>query len=86
MTMSVRKKSGDRTIPASEFKARCLELIDQVSQDRREIVVTKRGRPTAKLVPFEEKPRGLWGYLEGTVTYRGDIVSPTGEIWEADAD
>jgi prevent-host-death family protein len=73
-------------VSASEFKARCLELIDLVGAGRGEIVVTKRGHPVAKLVPVAAVSRDFIGSLKGTVTYHGDIVAPTGEVWEADAD
>ncbi len=73
-------------ISASEFKARCLELMDLVAEGRGEIVVTKRGAPVVKLVPVAPVARDFIGSLKGTVTYHGDIVAPTGEVWEADAD
>ena len=53
-----------RSIPASEFKAKCLALLDEVAQKRETLVVTKRGKPVAKVVPAAE-PRSL----RGTVTY-----------------
>ena len=71
-------------IPAGEFKARCLKLMDDVREQRQEIVITKRGRPVAKLVPIDEAP-ALFGAMRGSVTILGDIVAPTGESWEADA-
>jgi antitoxin (DNA-binding transcriptional repressor) of toxin-antitoxin stability system len=60
--------------------------MDDVRQHRREIVVTKHGKPVAKLVPYLEKPPSVFGILKGSVTYVGDIVGPTGEAWDADAD
>lgn len=74
------------TISASEFKTRCLELMDRVQQDRNEIVVTKYGKPVAKLVPFQPEPSSILGILKGTVTIHGDVVEPTGEAWEADVE
>jgi prevent-host-death family protein len=53
-----------RTIPASQFKAKCLALLDEVAATGESIVVTKRGKPVAQVVPAEE-PRSLIG----TVTY-----------------
>ena len=50
-------------IAAGEFKAHCLRLLDQVADERVELVITKRGRPVAKLVPLEEPPS-----LVGSVT------------------
>jgi len=71
------------TIAAGEFKAKCLALLDEVQQSRREYVITKRGKPVARLVPTEEKPNEVFGRLKGTVRIHGDIFS-TGERWEAD--
>lgn len=72
----------ERTIAATDFKARCLELLDQVERTREGVVVTKRGRPVARLVPLEDVPLSM----EGSVRYGGDIVEPTGETWEADGE
>jgi len=80
-----RAPSGPRRIAATEFKARCLELMDQVQQGRQPIVVTKHGKPVARLVPYEEDPEPIFGYLRDTVIEYGDIVSPLDEVWEADA-
>jgi prevent-host-death family protein len=74
-------------IPAGQFKAHCLKLLDLVDEKRAEIIVTKRGRPVAKVVPVQaDSPRRLLGYLEGSVTIVGDIVQPVGEPWEAAPD
>jgi prevent-host-death family protein len=73
-------------LPASQFKARCLELMDYVRDSGREIVITKHGAPVAKLVPVTTGARDIFGYLKGTVTYHGDIVQPTGERWSAAED
>jgi len=73
-------------MPAAEFKARCLKLMDQVQATGRPIVITKRGRPVAKLVPAEEaKPdREIFGCMKGSIEILGDIVRPTGEEWNAE--
>ncbi len=72
-------------IAAGQFKAQCLQLMDQVQQTHEEIVITKHGRPVAKLVPVEAAAeRSLLGYLQGSVQVVGDIVSPLDESWEAD--
>jgi prevent-host-death family protein len=70
-------------IAAGLFKARCLGLLDEVEQQRKEIVITKRGRPVARLVPVDEKPPTIFGRMKGTGRILGDIFS-TGESWEAD--
>ena len=71
------------TIPAGEFKTHCLRLMDQVAEEHREIVITKFGRPVAKLVPVEETVPDSYGVLAGTVTYLDpDLVSPDHEAWD----
>ena len=71
-------------IAAGEFKAKCLALLDEVAGHRLELVVTKRGKPVAKLVSVEtEKPR-LMGRMAGSIEITGDIVSSTGETWDAE--
>jgi prevent-host-death family protein len=74
-------KRARRTIAAAEFKAQCLALLDEVSATKETVVVTKRGKPVAKVVAVEEgaEPRPL----RGSVRYRGDIVAPIGKPWDA---
>jgi prevent-host-death family protein len=72
------------TIAAGEFKAKCLHLLDEVHQTRKEIVITKRGRPVARLLPVEDEKPVIFGRMKGTIKILGDIVGPTGEKWEAD--
>jgi prevent-host-death family protein len=76
-----------RHIPAATFKAECLRLLDEVARQRRPIVVTKRGKPVAKLVPVDEEPIELFGRMAGTITIRGDIIEPTEDVkWTGDAE
>ena len=70
-------------IPAGEFKARCLKLMDEVRTTRRPLVITKRGKPIAKLVPVEEEIPSMFGRLKGTVTIHGDIIGPIEQDWHA---
>jgi prevent-host-death family protein len=65
-----------RSIPAGEFKARCLGLMDDVHNTREPVIITKRGKPVAKLVPADEVSRNFIGRLEGIVRIVGDIESP----------
>ncbi len=83
--MSMVTSGEGKTIPAGQFKARCLALIDQVSRTHQVIIITKRGKPVARLVPLEvKKPRRLYGFFSGHVVEEGDIVSSTGEEWGAE--
>lgn len=76
--------TASQKIPASEFKAKCLKLLDDVHQQRFQIVITKRGKPVARLVPVTEELPDIFGRMKGTIEILGDIVSPTGEVWDAD--
>jgi prevent-host-death family protein len=71
-------------IAAGEFKAKCLSLLDDVEKTRQEIVITKRGRPVARVVPIEKgKAQPTWGRMQGTIEILGDIISPIDEKWDA---
>lgn len=72
-------------ISAGEFKAKCLKLMDEVRDRREEVVITKRGKPVARLAPFDEKTTPIYGCMKNTVTILGDIVSPVGEQWDAES-
>ena len=62
-------------IAAGEFKTHCLKLMDLAHDKHETIVITKRGRPIAKLVPYEDdKPFSLYGCMAGTVEILDDIV------------
>jgi prevent-host-death family protein len=74
---------AEKKIPAAAFKAKCLGLIDDVARKRKPLVITKHGKPVAKLVPVDEKPRELIGYMKGTIRFMGDVVSPLDSEWEA---
>jgi prevent-host-death family protein len=73
-----------RRIAAGEFKAKCLELLNDVQRQRKEIVITKRGKPVAKVVPVDERPASFIGSMKGTMDIVGDIVSPVEMRWEAE--
>jgi len=77
----------DKTIPAGEFKAKCLHLLDKIAQHRAPLIITKRGKPVAKLVPIDDKPVDIYGCMAGTGRILGDIVSPLDDLeWNADAE
>jgi len=74
-----------KTIPAGQFKARCLRLMDEVRSTREPILITKKGRPVAKLVPAESQPEDIFGCLKDEIKIVGDIESPIvpWEEWDA---
>ncbi len=76
---------GTRTMKASEFKARCLALMDEVAESGGEIVITKRGKPVARLAPCERRPTTLFG-AGGEIAIHGDIIEPIDVTWEAESD
>ena len=80
--------SRQSTISASKAKNSWHAVLARISQGRERIVVTRYGKPLAILSPFEEeegKGEGLFGWLSGSVTVHGDIVSTLEEEWEANA-
>lgn len=74
-------------INAAEFKAKCLKLLDEVAATHQSLVITKRGKPVARIVPIEpdDDERSLFGYMRGTIEINGDIVSPIDEVWSAES-
>jgi prevent-host-death family protein len=72
-----------RTIKASEFKAKCLALMDDVERTGASVVITKNGKPVAELVPHRRsRPKAL-GLLKDSLFITGDIVSPIDVEWNA---
>jgi prevent-host-death family protein len=74
----------ERTIAAGEFKAKCLQILDEVNRSREPITVTKRGKPVARIVSISQK-QSPFGSMAGTVLLETDIISPLDESWEADS-
>ncbi|HWZ42686.1 MAG TPA: type II toxin-antitoxin system Phd/YefM family antitoxin [Candidatus Saccharimonadales bacterium] len=74
-----------KEMAAGEFKSRCLAVMETVRSTREPVLITKRGRPVAKLVPADDSPRPFLGRLEGRVTILGDIESPAvpPKTWDA---
>lgn len=73
-----------RTIKASEFKAKCLQLMDEVAATGDELVITKHGKPISKLTPYSEPTQSLFGRHRKTLRIRGDILEPIDEVWDAE--
>jgi prevent-host-death family protein len=68
-----------KTMPAGKFKAQCLAVIDEVHERGEEVVITKHGKPMARLVPLEDdqaKPDDIFGFMRGKIKIVGDIVGP----------
>ncbi|MBX3292078.1 MAG: type II toxin-antitoxin system Phd/YefM family antitoxin [Acidobacteria bacterium] len=76
-------KQKIKTISASEFKAKCLQIFDTLGAEG--IVVEKRGKPVAKVIPIREVDNaGLIGSMKGQIKIHGDIFS-TGIKWDAES-
>ena len=70
------------SIPAGEFKAKCLKLLDKVAEDRQPLIITKHGKPVAQVVPIPAK-KNIVGSMKGSVLWMGDIISPIDVEWDA---
>jgi len=78
MTMMKRAR---RTVSAAAFKTQCLAILDEVKATGETIIVTKRGKPVAKVVAIERAEEAK--PLHRSVRYHGDIVAPIDEPWNA---
>ena len=65
-----------KKMAAGAFKVHCLAVMDEVQSKREAVLITKRGKPVAKLVPVDQKTDDIFGFFEGKGTITGDVVSP----------
>lgn len=75
-------------VPAGQFKAKCLQIMDELQKTHEEVTVTKHGRPVAKLVPCppeEVAQRPIFGFMKGFISIHGNIVEPLGDKWDAES-
>ena len=72
-----------KTIKASEFKAKCLRLMDEVAETGQPLVITKNGKPVAQLGPVVSRPPTLARAHAGKIRILGDIIAPIDVDWEA---
>ncbi|MCY3506943.1 MAG: type II toxin-antitoxin system prevent-host-death family antitoxin [Chloroflexi bacterium] len=82
--MVTEKGDGTRTMNASDFRAKCLALLDEVAESGEEIVITKRGKPVAKLAPYEDRPATLFGRDRDGIVMYDDLIEPVDVEWEAE--
>ena len=85
MDAAKSRPNPPRTMKASEFKAKCLKLMDEVAASGEEIVITKNCKPTARLVPYRQRPKDWFGADRGKLEILGDIISPIDVEWEAES-
>ena len=74
---------GVRTITASEFKAKCLKIMDEVAESGERVVITKRGKPVAELSQARELRSPIFGSMRHTMKIIGDIEAPLDVQWNA---
>jgi prevent-host-death family protein len=80
--MSKKRDTPRGDVGSAEFKARCLELVDHVREARAEYVVTRHGRPVARLVPVErETPAAFIGSMKGSVLGYDRPFAPVPGAW-----
>jgi len=73
-------------IAASEFKAKCLKIMDHVNYSHEEVIVTKHGKPVVRIVSVSQPPSAsLFGYMKNSVNIVGDIIKPIDEAWDVDS-
>jgi prevent-host-death family protein len=71
-----------RTIEASEFKTRCLQLMDEVTESGEQLVITKSGKPVSLLSPYPDHATSLFGRHRDALKIHGDVVAPIDEAWD----
>jgi prevent-host-death family protein len=81
--MTMDMEAAVRTIKASEFKAKCLKLMDEVAATGEPLVITKNGKPVAQLGPVSRERKSLWGLHKGQIEILGDIIEPIDVEWDA---
>jgi len=71
-------------IAVSQFKSHCLEIIEKLQANQQSIIITKRDKPVAKLVPLDTKKVSLFGILKDKAEIKSDILEPINEKWDID--
>jgi len=73
-----------KAMPAGQFKARCLSVMEEVRKYRTPVLITKKGRPVAKLVPVDSEAVEIFGCMTGTARIIGDVEAPVidAETWD----
>jgi prevent-host-death family protein len=86
MFLAERLCMKTKTMPAGTFKSKCLAVMDQVQAKCEAVIITKHGKPVAKLVPVDANPYDFYDFMKGKGEILGDVVSPAipEEEWESD--
>jgi prevent-host-death family protein len=74
---------GPKTVAASEFKAHCLALLEEVRHTRQSLLVTRHGKPVAEIFPYVPQGAGSVNPLKGSILSQDDLISPLDEKWDS---
>jgi prevent-host-death family protein len=83
MTIVMPPGAKMRIIKASEFKAKCLRIMDEVAATGEPVLITKNGVPITQLIPARHRPERIFGSMKGTFKITEDIISPIDTQWDA---
>jgi prevent-host-death family protein len=72
-----------KTVPATEFKSRCLALLEEVRETRQPLVVTRHGKPVVEISPYALKDDALVNPLKNSIVLQNDLISPLEERWDS---
>ncbi len=75
-------------ISVEKLQLELVQLLDELVKHPDELIITIKGKPVARLIPYSKKPEPtpVFGYLKDTIAFYGDVISSIDENWEADAD
>jgi len=82
VTIMVMKAA--RTMKASELQTKCLAVMDTVARTGDSVILTKRGKPVAKICPITQPQPSVFGFMKGRIEILGDIISPIDVEWDAE--
>jgi prevent-host-death family protein len=72
-----------KRVPATEFKAHCLALLEEVRETRQALLVTRHGRPVVEICPYVPKDPQHANPLRGSIIFQGDLISPIEGTWDS---
>lgn len=71
-----------KTMPAGSFKTNCLAVMDEVQSKRETVLITKHGKPVAKLVPADQQTDDIYNFLAGKGKIAGNVILPAFSLAE----
>lgn len=72
------------TITAGKFKAQCLQIVNEVNEKHIGYVITKHGKPIARIVPIDETPADYFGCLQNAISIKDNLLAPINDEWDAE--